>query len=106
MALGWLDKVEVQVVELAVLVALDFRTLYHQWGGNSGPSCSRNDGSPLLLIEEHHCQTFVQKAEAADQTTEKKGLQLAVVQQGHNAVAAVVGGGLVELGSRDGSWQR
>jgi len=94
------------VVELAVLVALDFRTWYHQWGGNSGPSCSRNDGSPLLLIEEHHCPTFVQKAESAGQTAEKQGLQLAVVQQGHNAVAAVVGGGLVELGSRDGSWQR
>ena len=95
------------MVELAVLVALDFRTLYHQWGGNSELSCSRNDCSPLLPIEEHHCRTFVQKAEAADQTTEKKGLQLAVVQQGHNAVAAVGGGGLVELlGSRDGSWQR
>jgi len=94
------------VVELAVLVALDFRTWYHQWGGNSGPSCSRNDGSPLLLIEEHHCPTFVQKAESAGQTAEKQGLQLAVVQQGHNAVAAVVVGGLVELGSRDGSWQR
>ena len=96
MALGWLDKVEVQVVELAVLVALDFRTWYHQWGGNSELSCSRNDCSPLLPMGEHHCQIFDQKAEAADQTTERKGLQLAVV----------VGGGLVELGSRDGSWQR